>query len=417
MKCLVWDLDDTLWHGTLLEGDELVLRDGAAEVLATLDARGILLSIASRNDPDQAMAALARFGLSHYFLAPRIGWGAKPDSLRAIAADLAIDLGSLGFVDDQATERAEVAFSLPQVLCLDPADLGQLLMLPALSPRFVTDDSRRRRQRYREAAIRNAEERAFSGSREEFLASLEMELSLAPAREGDLERAEELTQRTHQFNSTGHAYGYEELSRLRTSPDHLLLVAGLTDRFGSYGTIGLMLIERRPARWTLTLLLVSCRVLSKGIASLLLRQVRAMARANGATLVAELVPNPRNVLMAVTYKFAGFREVARSDGLVTYQDGLEALEPWPAHVRLRWANHVPRTTEVGDHERPNQPAGDGAGARRRGRVPPGAGPDRPSRGPEPTAEAVRAGPQPGDRDRRPSRRRGAPAPRARPAGG
>jgi FkbH-like protein len=185
---------------------------------------------------------------------------------------------------------------------------------------------------YRDTFARREVERAFPGTREEFLASLGMTLTIGPAEEADLRRAEELTERTHQFNSTGHGYSYDELDRLRTSPDHILLTASLEDVYGSYGTIGLALVERRSGVWTLSLLLVSCRVLSKGVASLLLRQVQEMARCAGVTLRAEVVPNPRNVLMGVTYKFAGFREVERRDGLVLYEDMMADLPAVPGYV-------------------------------------------------------------------------------------
>ncbi|HEU5219575.1 MAG TPA: HAD-IIIC family phosphatase [Gemmatimonadales bacterium] len=334
LKCVVWDLDDTVWHGTLLEGDRLVLRDGIAEVLAALDARGVLHSIASRNEPDDALAALERFGLRDYFLCPQIGWGPKPDSLRAIAAELGLGLNSLAFVDEQPAERAEVAFSLPEVRCLDPDNLAHFLALPELSPRFITDDSRARRRMYQETLTRNRQELAFAGPREDFLASLGMRLTIGPACESDLRRAEELTERTHQFNSTGHSYSHEELDRLRTSPSHTLLVAGLSDIYGSYGTVGLALVERDDALWTLKVLLVSCRVLSKGVASLLLREVQAEARRRGVALRAEIVPNERNVLMSVSYKFAGFRELERRDGLILYEDGIAELAPSPGHVSV-----------------------------------------------------------------------------------
>ena len=92
-------------------------------------------------------------------------------------------------------------------------------------------------------------EREFVGTNEEFLATLGMIFTIAPAGEEDLQRAEELTVRTNQLNSTGYTYSYEELDALRESPDHLLLVATLADRFGSYGKIGLALVEKGEPDW------------------------------------------------------------------------------------------------------------------------------------------------------------------------
>ena len=106
---------------------------------------------------------------------------------------------------------------------------------------------------YRDQIARNQAEANFVGPNEEFLASLDMTFTIAPAAREDLQRAEELTVRTNQLNSTGRTYSYEELDALRESPEHLLLVASLQDRFGSYGKIGLALIEKGDQDWKLNL--------------------------------------------------------------------------------------------------------------------------------------------------------------------
>ena len=187
---------------------------------------------------------------------------------------------------------------------------------------------------YLAAATRNQVEAGFKGPREDFLASLKMVLTIAPAGESDLRRAEELSERTHQFNSTGHSYSYDELERFRVSDHHTLLLGSLEDAYGSYGTVGLVLVERGALAWTIKLLLMSCRVLSKGVALVMLKHVRAEARRRKIRLRAEIVPNDKNVLMAVTYKFAGFTEVARTGGLVIFEDTLGDVDPWPDHVSV-----------------------------------------------------------------------------------
>ena len=111
---------------------------------------------------------------------------------------------------------------------------------------------------------RQEAEREFTGTNEEFLAKLEMDFTISPVDDDDLKRAEELTVRTHQLNTTGYTYSYDELDELRHSPDHLLLIAGLDDIFGSYGKIGLGVVELGSEAWTIKLLLMSCRVISRG---------------------------------------------------------------------------------------------------------------------------------------------------------
>jgi FkbH-like protein len=331
IKCVVWDLDNTVWDGVLVEGGGQRLRAHVRECIQTLDARGILQSIASRNDHAHALAQLEFHGLAEYFLEPQIGWGSKAASIDVIAKRLNLGVEAFAFIDDQPFEREEVQFSLPQVLCLDPAHMDGLLQHPSLSPAAITGDARTRRQMYRADAARQRAEESFRGAKEEFLATLGMTFRIERASAGDLERAHELTVRTHQLNATGYSYSYEELDRFRQSPKHLLLMASLEDRFGSYGRIGLALVECGDRAWTLKLMLMSCRVMSRGVGTVLLHYLMAAARRAGRRLEAEFVSTDRNRIMYVTYKFAGFRECARREDVVIFEDGLgelPAIPPW-----------------------------------------------------------------------------------------
>ncbi len=335
IKCVVWDLDNTLWRGTLLEGDAQPVSAQTAEIIRELDRRGILQSIASRNDPALALQRLREQGLGEYFLRPQIGWGAKSASVAAIAKHLNIGLDAVAFVDDEPFERAEVASELPAVRCIDAALVPQLLTLPELNPRFLTDDAQRRRQMYLEDEQRASAETSFAGPKEEFLASLGMTFTIAPAREEDLQRAEELTVRTNQLNATGRTYSYEELDQLRVSPRHRLLVASLKDRFGDYGKIGLCLVELGEDAWTLKLMLMSCRVMSRGVGALLLSHVIHEAIGARARLLAEFVPTDRNRMMYVTYKFAGFSEHSTAaEGVQLLEHPLAQPPAFPPYVRV-----------------------------------------------------------------------------------
>lgn len=335
IKCVVWDLDNTVWDGTLLEDAEVTLRPHVVHLLEALDERGILHSIASRNDHDVAMAKLRDFGIADYFLYPQINWNSKASSVGQIAQDLNIGLDAIAFVDDQPFEREEVAFTHRQVLCLDSAHLDDLLDRPELNPRFVTEDSRLRRSMYQADIERNKQEAEYVGPKEEFLATLGMVFTIAPCREEDLQRAEELTVRTNQLNTTGYTYSYEELDALRRSPDHRLMISSLDDRHGSYGKIGLTLIETGPEIWTVKLLLMSCRVMSKGVGTIMIHHVLRLAKEAGVKLRAEFVSNNRNRQMLITYRFAGFREVEKQGEVSLMENDYSALQPPPPYVDLR----------------------------------------------------------------------------------
>ncbi|MET8578126.1 HAD-IIIC family phosphatase [Streptomyces sp. NPDC005012] len=332
VKCVVWDLDNTVWDGVLLEDARVTLRPAVVEVIRTLDERGILNSIASRNDHDAAMAKLEELGIADYFLHPQINWGNKSDSVRAVAEAFNIGIDTLAFVDDQPFERDEVRFAHAEVLCVDAADAAGIPGLPRMRPRFVTADSRERRLLYRADVRRKEAQETHAGTDEEFLASLGMRFTIGPAHERDLQRAEELTVRTNQLNATGYTYSYDELDAFRRSPDHDLLVAGLEDRYGTYGKIGLALVERGTDAWTVKLLLMSCRVMSRGVGTVLLGHLIRSAHEAGVPLRAEFVPTDRNRVMYVTYKFAGFREAAREDGLTVLEHDGARLPEFPPYM-------------------------------------------------------------------------------------
>ncbi|MDB4473546.1 HAD-IIIC family phosphatase [Opitutaceae bacterium] len=329
LKCLIWDLDHTLWHGVLAEGDELQLRPGARELIETLDARGVLQSIASRNDHELAWAKLTELGLADYFLVPQINWGPKSESVAEIAETLNLGLDSFAFVDDQPFEREEVQTALPQVRIYDAADIATLVDRPEFTPRFVTPDSRHRRALYQRDFQRQVAEEKFNGPSEEFLRSLDLSLRIAPAEPGDLERAEELTLRTHQLNTTGRTFSHHELDQLRQSDDHILLVASLSDRFGDYGKIGLVLLSTDDSTWRIDLLLMSCRVMSRGVGGALITWLRQQAKATGVELQAQFVETDRNRMMYITYKFAGFEEKSEVDGVTLFENDLLDIPELP----------------------------------------------------------------------------------------
>jgi FkbH-like protein len=334
IKCAVWDLDETLWQGILLEDGAVRLRPGVVDVIRALDERGILQSVASRNDPATAVAQLRAFGLDHYFLYPQIGWSAKSASVQAIARALNIGLDAVAFIDDQPFERDEVAHNLPQVLCLDAAEIEHLPAMPAFTPRFLTEDSRRRRQMVLSDLEREKAEAGFEGPSESFLAGLDMVFTIRRAREEDLRRAEELTLRTNQLNTTGLTYSYEELLALSRSEDHLLLIAGLDDRYGTYGRVGLALVELGRDIWSMKLLLMSCRVMSRGTGAVLLNHVMCLARGAGVCLQADFVANERNRMMFVTYRLAGFKSVHQDADHYLLEHDMAKVPDFPGYVRV-----------------------------------------------------------------------------------
>ena len=334
LKCVIWDLDDTLWNGTLAEGDNVRLRPEADDAIHELDKRGILQSIASRNDHSQALAMLARFGLADYFLHPQIGWEQKSNSVARVASLLNIGLSSVAFVDDQIFERAEVAFTHSEVRCFDGNDLSHMLAHPALNPKDVTDEARSRRLLYLSDMRRQEEEQRFEGCKETFLAGLGMRMLILPADQANLDRAAELTARTNQLNTTGYVFSREELDRFSTSPDHLVVVARLEDKYGTYGTIGVALAEIGDATMLIKLLLMSCRVMSRGVGVVMLSYLIKVAHKRGLQLRVEFIPNDRNRMMEVTLRFAEFKDCEVRNGVVILERDMQHIPDYPDYIHV-----------------------------------------------------------------------------------
>jgi HAD superfamily phosphatase (TIGR01681 family) len=215
-KCVVFDLDNTLWDGVLLEG-AVQLRAGIGELFRRLDERGILISVASKNAPEDALAELRRLGLVDYLLHPAIGWGPKSEGVRQIASQLDIGIDSLIFVDDSPFERAEVADALPGVETIAESMLHDLLDHPRLHG-AVTEESRRRRAMYRQAVDRTEAAACYGDDYRAFLAGCEIRVDIQPPVAADHERIAELVQRTNQLNFSGRKYTAGEVDALLAAP-------------------------------------------------------------------------------------------------------------------------------------------------------------------------------------------------------
>lgn len=334
IKCLVWDLDDTLWSGTLAEGDAVTLRPECEALIRTLDGRGILQSIASRNDAQAAWEQLQSFGLDAYFLYPQIHWQHKSASIQQIAQALNIGLDAIAFVDDQAYEREEVRFHLPEVRVMDADLIPTLAARPEFNPSCLSDEARKRRERYQTDQRRQQAEASFQGKHEAFLRSLCMKLQISRASEQDLDRLHELTQRTHQLNTTGITFSPHELRTLLHDATHELWVLTLDDRFGTYGKIGVVLVEKHASEWCIRLLLLSCRVMSRGIGSPLISWLQNQALNAGVALTADFLPTDRNRTMYLTYKLAGFEEIDSTAQPLKLRCNLDQHIPLPDYLRI-----------------------------------------------------------------------------------
>lgn len=259
VKCVVWDLDNTIWKGTLLEDERVEPQTAATELLRILDGRGVLASVASKNDYDLAIAKMEEIGIEQYMLYPQINWMSKSDSIKVIAEKLNIGLDTFMFIDDNEFELSEVARALPSVTCVNARDIAKLATDPRLQG-STTAEAKRRRSMYREAMTRESEERKFGADFFGFLKSCGIRLSLSRYAPEYFERVCELLQRTNQLNFSGRKYRREEISPILADPGLDKWVLECSDKFGSYGVVGFSLVARRMQEVWIEDFMLSCRV-------------------------------------------------------------------------------------------------------------------------------------------------------------
>ena len=281
-KVVVWDLDHTIWDGILVEdGPEgVAIKPGIRELIEALDARGILQSVASKNNHDEAVAALAHHGLLDYMLAPQISWGPKSAALSRIAETLNLGLDSFVFIDDQPFERGEVGEAHPSVTVLADTEALSLLDRPQFDVP-VTRESKGRRALYAVEAARALAAEAASGDMDQFLLGCDLVLTLAPLSQNDAERVYELSQRTNQLNIAATRYSRDDVAAMLSDANGgEAWTLRSADRFGDYGLIGFA--YGNPKTGHMQDFFMSCRVQRKRVEAAFFAWLAARCEAAGA---------------------------------------------------------------------------------------------------------------------------------------
>lgn len=357
-KCLVLDLDNTLWGGTIGDAgvNGIVIGEGSAlgeahlalqHYARQLKERGVILAVCSKNDPTIAETAFREHPdmvlKRSDFAAFVANWNDKAENLRTIAERLNIGLDSLVFVDDNPAERARVRESLPLVavpeLPDDPALYVRTLAAAGYfeAVGFTAEDLSRA-----DSYAANAEREALKDiaqSMDEFLRGLQMTVEYGPARPVDLPRVTQLLNKTNQFNTTTRRYTAEEVSELASSAEALVLQFRLLDRFGDNGLVSVMILRRaaeEPDALEIDNWVMSCRVFGRQLEFEAMTIAVETARAIGArALLARYVPAARNGVISGLFESLGF------DRLPAPADA-----PDSSRWRLALADYAPRPTFI-----------------------------------------------------------------------
>ena len=264
VKCVIWDLDNTLWDGVLIEEKNVKPRQEFIELIQNLDSCGIVNSIASKNNQEEVDAKLRELGIADYFVFKKVNWDPKSVNISKTIRQMNINPNTIVFVDDNPFERNEVSLEHPSLTCVDPSEIMDF----AKCKRFnvvVTEDSKNRRHTYEMLESMKTEEEAWDGNIDDFLMNCHIKVKLSKPTDDNIMRCFELLQRTNQLNSSGRRLSLDEVKQIVSSETYDTYVLNSSDKFGDYGIVGFMIVEKQDDGAHITDFVISCRVANKKI--------------------------------------------------------------------------------------------------------------------------------------------------------
>lgn len=330
-KCVVLDLDNTLWGGVIgedgLEGIALghtypgsCYREFQQELLK-LYHRGVILAINSKNNEADALRAIDEHPdmvlRRRHFAAMQINWTDKATNLRALAKTLNIGLDSMIMVDDNPVECELIRGAVPEVevVCLpeQPYLIPEVAhRLPGVENVRLTAEDRKKGSMYEAQALRQQEAASFA-SLDEFLRSLDLEVSIEAAAPFSIPRIAQLTQKTNQLNVTTRRYSEADINRMAEDPMASVLAVSVKDKFGDNGIVGVLIAKHEGEECRIDTLLLSCRVIGRNIEASMVAYLAEQARVRGANrLVGEFIPTPKNAPAADLFRRLGFEPLGET---------------------------------------------------------------------------------------------------------
>lgn len=352
-KCLVLDLDNTLWGGVAGEdglngitldtdGPGKCFYDFQKEIL-NLYHKGILLAINSKNNPEDALEIIE----SHphmllrkkHFTALKMNWNDKATNIRQIAEELNIGMNSMVFIDDNPVEREYISTLLPEVTVVqmpeDPAKYADTLRgLPDFELLSLTEEDLRRNELYQANTERREALQSFS-SLEDYLASLKTEITVESAKPFTIPRISQLTLKTNQFNMTTMRYQTVDIEKIIKSGEYLVLSCSVNDRFGDSGISGVCIVKFEGDVATIEAFLLSCRVLGRHIEYAFLSAViEILRKKNISVIYAKYVKTPKSQAYAGFYSDAGFDILSSDENGVLFSLGQDQRTKAYDYIRV-----------------------------------------------------------------------------------
>ena len=330
IKLVVWDLDNTLWNGTVYYQDKesIKLKPGTKEALKELSKRDIKNTICSKNYYEDVEKMLEKFEIKKFFDSAEVNWGLKSENINKLIKKYNVLPNEVCFVDDDAFQRAEVLSQIPDLKAIELGDPLDILSLHEFKLENETEEDKERVKILKEQRNREEAEKNHKGDYKEFLKNCNINMTIRPVEEKDWERVVQLFNRTNELNTTGNRYELEKLKKQYDNDEIEVYVSELTDKFGDYGLIAECIVDTRTKDWEIKDLTVSCRTMGRGIGSALLIAIMHYAVERRAKTIRGILREiESNWRMKPLYLKRGFKVIKKEGNEITY--GYEFTEKLP----------------------------------------------------------------------------------------
>lgn len=322
VKCVAWDLDNTLWRGVLIEdgAKKITIPDENIRCIRDLDERGIIQTVVSKNNHDEAWKIVEQYGLQDYFIYPAINWAPKSANLKKIAKKINIGLDTFALIDDSAFERAEVNSALPQVRVYTEKEIDNLLLKEEfIVP--VSEESRSRRISYLTQIQREKVQEQFGSDISSFLKDCQIILTIfVPTESNHQKRCFELIQRSNQLNLSSRRYTEDAFYALLADQKMLCLALQCSDRFGNYGIIGFASVNESDSTPVLQDFVISCRVAQKKVEHTFIEWLVLHEKKKGCSgLQANMVKTLKNGPLQKVFEDLPFHKDREFKDLISYK--------------------------------------------------------------------------------------------------
>lgn len=303
VKCIVFDLDNTIWDGTLDANDDVKLNSKIYEYIKSAFQKGIVLAVASKNNYEQAYKKILELGIEKYFYKFYISWDDKYKAINDLAKALNISVEHILFIDDSEIELTEALYYIPKLQILNVKEIDYLKQY-INNDEVMTEESKNRNKIYKILEQRKKQEEKMS--KEEFLKYCKINIDISIANTGDFNRIQELLARTNQMNLNNKILNVEALNRINTIKEYSIYVIRMKDIFADYGIVGTTIIKENKETIEIQYLAISCKVEGRNIGKRVIEFIKEYAKEKNKNIEARYIYNLKNEKLQALFVLNGF---------------------------------------------------------------------------------------------------------------